>query len=188
MKSWIDTVRLKTEAVHKCCNLVGNLFYVYMKIENIISLCEKKERPKRTLWCCNEIRGVSMNSLWIDRQTDRHKYILTHTHTHTHTHTQTCICMSESVVVVQLLSCVWLFLTPWTATRQASLGQYMCINLLAPVLKCPEAMTLRYWADVQDRNFPGAPALLLKMWMEAECGVSTRDVHVRHKGWMLLPN
>ena len=30
--------------------------------------------------------------------------------------------MSQSVSSVQLLSCVWLFATPWTATRQASLS------------------------------------------------------------------
>ena len=180
MVSWIDTVRLKTEAVHECCNLVSNLFYVYIKIENIISLCEKEGRWKRTLWCCNEARGVSMNSLWIDRQTDRQTYLNIHTHTHTHTHTQTCTCMSD-YVVVQLLSCVWLFVTPRAATRQAFLGQYTCIWLLAPGLKCPEAMTLRHGADVQDRNFPGAPALPLTMWMAAECGVSTADVHVHHE-------
>ena len=127
MVSWTDTVRLKTEAVHKCCNLVGNLFYVYMKTENIISLCEKEGRSIRILWYCNEIRGVIMNSLWIDGQTDRHKYIFIDTHR------QTCICMSEYVVaVVQLLSCVWLFVTPWTATCQASVGQYTCSSVEVP--------------------------------------------------------
>ena len=38
--------------------------------------------------------------------------------------------LSSLFVVVQLLSCVWLFLTPWTAARQASLGFTLSWSLL----------------------------------------------------------
>ena len=49
----------------------------------------------------------------------------------TYVHTKTCV-----VVAVQSLSCVWLFLTPWTAGHQASLSltisqsfpKYMNVN------------------------------------------------------------
>ena len=45
--------------------------------------------------------------------------IVTHTHTHTHI-----------VAVVQSLSHIWLFATPWTAARQTSLSFMMAQNLL----------------------------------------------------------
>ena len=38
-----------------------------------------------------------------------------------------------SLVVVQLLSCVWLFATPWTAARQASLSISTSWSLLKPM-------------------------------------------------------
>ena len=38
--------------------------------------------------------------------------------------------LGHSVVVVQLLSCVWLFATPWTAARQASLSFTISQSLL----------------------------------------------------------
>ena len=43
-----------------------------------------------------------------------------------------CICMQVFVVivVVQLLSCVWLFVTPWTAARQGSLSFTISWSLL----------------------------------------------------------
>ena len=41
----------------------------------------------------------------------------THTHTHTHTHTQILV-----AVVVSLLSCFQLFVTPWTVAHQAPLS------------------------------------------------------------------
>lgn len=40
--------------MHKCCNLVGNLFYVYMKIENII--CVRKRKDQK------ELCGAAMKS------------------------------------------------------------------------------------------------------------------------------
>ena len=43
---------------------------------------------------------------------------LTHTHTHTHTQIKRDLIISS----VQSLSHVWLFVTPWTAARQASLS------------------------------------------------------------------
>ena len=46
---------------------------------------------------------------------------LTHTHTHTHTHTQ-WFRIHSSVSSLQSLSHVRLFVTPWIATRQASLS------------------------------------------------------------------
>ena len=44
--------------------------------------------------------------------------IVSNIHTHTHTHTQWDAQFSS----VQLLSCIWLFETPWTAAHQASLS------------------------------------------------------------------
>ena len=38
--------------------------------------------------------------------------------------------IKDHVVVVQLLSCVQLFVTPWTATRQASLSVTISRSLL----------------------------------------------------------
>ena len=62
-------------------------------------------------------------------------YIYIYTHTHTHTHTRMYIyiysglmdnfvnpCYYNQFSSVQSLSCVWLFATPWTAARQASLS------------------------------------------------------------------
>ena len=57
------------------------------------------------------------------------------THTHTHTHTKCGV-----VVIVQLLSCVGLFVTPWTAACQVSLPftisqsllKHMSIQLVMP--------------------------------------------------------
>ena len=55
----------------------------------------------------------------------------------------------DGFTVVQLLSCVRLFVTPWTATHQASLSftisqsllKFMCIELMMPsnhlILCCP---------------------------------------------------
>lgn len=62
------TVRLKTEAMHKCCNLVGNLFYVYEDWK--YNLCEKKERPKELCGAAMKSE-VSVAELIMDRQTDR---------------------------------------------------------------------------------------------------------------------
>ena len=50
----------------------------------------------------------------------------TETHTHTHTHR---VCSSH-IVVVQSLSYVRLFATPWTVGRQASLSFTICQSLL----------------------------------------------------------
>ena len=40
---------------------------------------------------------------------------------------------SPSVIVAQLLSHVWIFVTPWTAAHQASLSFTMSQSLLKPV-------------------------------------------------------
>ena len=61
-----------------------------------------------------------------------------HTHTHTHTHTIThvskdcdlCIMWKQIVVVVQSLSHVQVFATPWTAACQASLSVTVSQSLL----------------------------------------------------------
>ena len=58
--------------------------------------------------------------------THTHTHIYTHIHyidTYTHTHT-------HIYIVVQLLSHVRLFVTPWTATRQASLSFIISQSLL----------------------------------------------------------
>ena len=46
----------------------------------------------------------------------------THTHTNTGAHCMHTQCRCVHMCSVQLLSCVWLFATPWTAARQASLS------------------------------------------------------------------
>ena len=43
------------------------------------------------------------------------------------------VAVSFVVVVVQLLSCVWLFVTPWTAACQASLSFTISWSLLKPM-------------------------------------------------------
>ena len=55
------------------------------------------------------------------------KHQHTDTHTHTHKHTHTCTYM---YVVVQSLSCVWLFVIPWTTAHQASLSFTLSRSLL----------------------------------------------------------
>ena len=55
----------------------------------------------------------------------------THTHTHTHMHT------AMNMLVVQSLSYVRLFATPWTAARQASLSITNCWSLLELMLVTP---------------------------------------------------
>ena len=52
------------------------------------------------------------------------------THTHTHTLGATFQILFWSCVVVQSLSCVWLFATPWTAAHQASLSFTISQSLL----------------------------------------------------------
>ena len=42
-------------------------------------------------------------------------------------------CSHWGVIVVQLLNCVWLFATPWTAARQASLSFTISQSLLKPM-------------------------------------------------------
>ena len=49
-----------------------------------------------------------------------HTHTHTHTHAHTRTHTQKCVCML--LFVVQLLSRVQLFTTPWIIVHQAPLS------------------------------------------------------------------
>ena len=59
-------------------------------------------------------------------------------HTHTHTHTVLKPSCTNTTVVfftfssVQLLSCIWLFVTPWTAACQASLSITNCQSLPKP--------------------------------------------------------
>jgi len=61
-------------------------------------------------------------------------YIYTHIYTHTHTHTyikwNITHSQKESVQLSSVLSCVWLFVTPWTAACQASLSITNTWNLL----------------------------------------------------------
>ena len=58
--------------------------------------------------------------------------------THTHTHTVLKPSCTNTTVVfftfssVQLLSCIWLFVTPWTAACQASLSITNCQSLPKP--------------------------------------------------------
>ena len=55
-------------------------------------------------------------TVWATREDHIYVYVYTHTHTHTYiyiyTHTH----------CAQALSCVWLFVTPWTVAHQASLS------------------------------------------------------------------
>ena len=77
-------------------------------------------------------------SPWSHKESDTTKW-LTHTHTHTHTHTQ-WFRIHSSVSSLQSLSHVRLFVTPWIATRQASLSitnsrsllKLMSIELVMP--------------------------------------------------------
>ena len=45
-------------------------------------------------------------------------------------HEDMCLEFSPGIIVVQLLSCVWLFVTPWTAGHQASLFFTISLSLL----------------------------------------------------------
>ena len=49
---------------------------------------------------------------------------------HLHHGLYMCMCVLYLFVVVQLLSCVWLSVTPWTAARQASLSFTISWSLL----------------------------------------------------------
>ena len=61
----------------------------------------------------------SICGLWITTANTR-------TDTHTHTHTCVCVC----IIVVQWLSRVQLFATPWTTARKACLSFSVSWNLL----------------------------------------------------------
>ena len=75
-------------------------------------------------------------------------------------------------VAVQLLSCVWLFVTPWTAARQASLSftisqsllKLMSIELVMPsnhlILCCPRLLLPSIFPSI--RVFSNEPALRVR--------------------------
>ena len=88
--------------------------------------------------------SVIISSLWSSTLPHPHKTLKlhkrTHTHTHTHTHTRTHkqrslgFCRVASIVV-QSLTCVWLFATPWS---QAFLSFTISRSLLK--LTCTESV------------------------------------------------
>ena len=62
-----------------------------------------------------------------------HVYIHTHTCINVYIHTHTCICIyMHIVIVVELSSYFWLFVTPWTAAHQSSM--YLTISQSSPKL------------------------------------------------------
>ena len=67
----------------------------------------------------------------------------THRHTHTQTHTHTII-FSSLFVIVELLSHVQLFATPWTAAYQTSLSFTISWSLLKPMSIMEKEMGLQY--------------------------------------------
>jgi len=92
--------------------------------------------------------SVIISSLWSSTSPHPHKTLKLHerldpsleSHTHTHTHNiQASLgCCRVASIVVQSLSCVWLFATPWTAVCQAFLSFTMSRSLLK--LMCTESV------------------------------------------------
>ena len=76
--------------------------------------CLDNSMDRGTWWVT--VHGVAKSMTWLS----------THTHTHTHTHKYHYNPIHNSKWIqfssVQSLSCVWLFVTPWTAARQVSLS------------------------------------------------------------------
>ena len=67
---------------------------------------------------------ILVRALQRNRTNRSNTHIDTHKHTRTHTHAHAL------VIIVQLLSCIRLFVTPWTAARQAPLSFTISWNLL----------------------------------------------------------
>ena len=64
------------------------------------------------------------------RALQRNRTNRSNTHIDTHKHTRTHAHAHALVIIVQLLSCIRLFVTPWTAARQAPLSFTISWNLL----------------------------------------------------------
>ena len=80
---------------------------------------------------------------------------------YTHTHTYACIYVSIYLlrfgyVVVQLLSHVWLFTTPWTAACQASLSFTISWSLL-------KLMSISHWCHPTISSLSSPSLLALKL-------------------------
>ena len=77
------------------------------------------------------------------------------------------------VVIVQSLSCVWLFVTPWTAAHQASLSFTISLNLLK--LVSIESVMLG------GEENPLSPRFWIGVWgLHAHTYVKTRYMHTCH--------
>jgi len=69
-------------------------------------------------------------ALILVRALQRNRTNRSNTHIDTHKHTRTHAHAHALVIIVQLLSCIRLFVTPWTAARQAPLSFTISWNLL----------------------------------------------------------
>ena len=95
-----------------------------------------------------------------------------YTHTHTHTH----VCISRVCVYTYLLSCVRLFATPWTVTRQAPLS----MGIL-------QARILKYWSGLPclpPGNLPNPGIKPRSPTLQADSlpSVPPREAHERWSG------
>ena len=98
-------------------------------------------------------------------------------------------------VVVQLLSCVWLFAIPWTAARQASLSfiisqsllEFMSVESVVPsnyLIPCRPLLLLpSIFPSIGD--FSNELALLIK-WPSIGASVSASVLPMNIQGWFLL--
>ena len=104
-------------------------------------------------WCCNYYLNAYFKHHWLGKITE---YWIT---VHTQYMLVTLLKLNACFVVVQLLSCVWLFVTPWTAACQSSLSFIIFRSLL-------KLMSLSQWwhDDIQPSHPllpPSAPAFNL---------------------------
>ena len=105
------------------------------------------------------------------------------------------IIINMQVVVVQLLSCVWLFATPWTVARQASLS-FIISRRLLEFVSVESVMQSNYLILCRSllllpsifpsiRDFSNVLALLVK-WLSIGASVSTSVLSMNIQGWFLL--